>query len=125
MAENSSSESLSLTEEVRSLRAILNWGMLAALLLTGSVFLYLLRELSLVRRQTQDLRQYVYEYRNTSLPVMEDLRVKLEKFATTNPDFNGIYRRYFATNGSLIPSENSPAGLAPAEALPVPTPPKP
>jgi hypothetical protein len=90
----------SLAEAHQALRTAFQVTLVLLLILTGSLFVFFLREVSLARRQITDLTQVVSDYEKNSVPLMEDFRVKLQVFAKTHPDFNPIYLKYFASTNS-------------------------
>jgi hypothetical protein len=88
-----------LAQAHQSLRTTLHLVMVMLVILTGSLFVFFLRELSLARRQIRDLTQVVAEYEKNAVPVMEDFRAKLQGFSRSHPDFVPIFTKYFgATN---------------------------
>ena len=106
----------------QSLRRSFHLALVMLLILSGSLFVFFLRELSLARRQVQELAQVVSDYEKNTFPIMENFRSKLQAFAQTHPDFNPIYAKYFgAPTGSAMPggsklrptSNASPARLPP------------
>lgn len=101
-------------QEIQSLRRTVSALLLAGLFLSGSVFIFLWRETMLVRRQLAEQSQFVGEYQKS----LEDLRLRLQAFTKTNPDFQGVFNHYFSTNR---PPAAQPAGATPAPArLPPP-----
>jgi hypothetical protein len=113
----------SLLEAHNALRSSLHVTLVMLFILSGSLFVFFLREVSLARRQTIELRQVVADYEKNAYPMMESFRIKLQAFAQTHPDFNPIYARYFGTTNASAagpssakspPSSNvSPARLPP------------
>ncbi|MBI2950242.1 MAG: hypothetical protein HYY23_21630 [Verrucomicrobia bacterium] len=105
-------------ESYRSLRSLLLIVIIGVLILTGSVFVFLLREVSATRHQVKELTQYVAAYEKNSVPVMRQFRDKLIEFVKANPDFAPILSKYVnPTNyANLAPGANS----APARLLDVP-----
>lgn len=93
-----------LQADYRFLKNLFNWALIGVLVIAGSLFLFLLREISLARRQAHQLDQYVTEYETRSLPVMEDFRLKLENYSHNHPDFAPVLRKYFGGTNS-VPSE--------------------
>jgi predicted PurR-regulated permease PerM len=83
-----------LQRSLRTLRAMFNVVLVILLVLTGSLFLFLLREVSQIRRQTRELTQFVDNYEKTSLPAMLEFRNKLQEFAKGHPDFRAILAKY-------------------------------
>ncbi len=103
-----------LKQSLRGLRILFNLVLILLLVLAGSLFLFLLREVSQIRRQTRELTQFVDNYNKNSVPAMLDFRAKLQEFAKTNPDFRLILARYVnATNTGDF--GKSPAGSEPDE----------
>jgi hypothetical protein len=90
-----------LQRSVQSLRALLNIVLVILLVLTGSLFLFLLREVSHIRRQTRELTQFVENYEKNSLPAMLEFRNKLQEFSQTHPDFKAILARYMGPSNSI------------------------
>ena len=103
-----------LAQAHESLRTALHVTLVLLLILSASLFVFFLRELSLARRQIGELTQVITEYEKNALPVMEDFRSKLQQFSRTHPDFGPIYTRYFGSSNS--------APLTPAGARPQPAP---
>ena len=91
----------SLRESIAALKSLLVTVILAALILTGSFFVFLLREVTLIRRQVSEQAQYIGEFEKS----MDDLKSRLQGFARSSPDFAPIMAKYFATNsaGPLVP----------------------
>ena len=89
------------------------------MILTGSLFVFFLRESSIARRQIGQLAQAVAEYDRTAVPLMKDLRNKLQAFAQTHPDFVPIYTKYFGVASGPASSPGSvPAKPVNAPRLP-------
>jgi hypothetical protein len=83
----------------KELRALVHAISVSLLILTGTVFVFIYREVVLVRRQTAELARYLIEYeRSNALEFIENVRQKLGEFRKDHPDFNPIYSRYFGTN---------------------------
>jgi hypothetical protein len=95
----------------RSLRTSFHITLGLLLVLSGSLSVYFIRELSNARRQTTELTQLVNDYERNFLPLMENFRTKLLDFAQVHPDFAPIYRKYFGTN--TAPVNQSPARAQP------------
>ncbi len=82
-----------------SLRRLVHALSLSVLILAGTVFVYLYRQVILVRRQTAELAHYVSEMDRAGMPsFVEQVRAKFFEFRKTHPDFAPIYSRYFGTN---------------------------
>src|SRR5438105_14489035 len=89
-----------LAEAHQSLRAAFHVALVMLFILTGSLFVFFLREVSLARRQIAELTQVVTEYEKNSVPVMEDFRAKLQVFMRSHPDFSPIYAKYFGSSNA-------------------------
>jgi hypothetical protein len=83
-------------KSLQSLRALFHLVLVGLIVLTGSHFVYLLREVGQVKRQSQELTRYVAEYEKSGLPVIVELRRQLESFTESHPDFTPIFRKYFS-----------------------------
>ena len=83
---------------VQSLRQLFTLVVLILILLSASLFIFMLRQVSSTRRQVAELTQFVVEYQKTSAPAIEEMRRKLYDFAKTNSDFTPIYQHYFSSN---------------------------
>jgi hypothetical protein len=90
----------SLAEAHESLRTALHVTLVMLVILTGTLFVFFLREVSIARRQIAELTQVVGDYEKSAVPLMEDFRSKLQAFAKTHPDFAPIYARYFGSTNS-------------------------
>lgn len=104
----------SLAAAHRSLRQAFHVSLILLAVLTGSLFVFFLREVSLARRQMSELSQVVLEYERTAAPVMEEFRSKLQIFTQDHPDFAPIYRKYFG--GTNVPGGSA---VAPGRAQPL------
>jgi hypothetical protein len=81
-----------------SLRRAFHILLVLLLILTGSLSVFFMREISIARRQISDLTQAVVDYEKNALPLMEEFRSKLQAFVQAHPDFMPIYAKYFGTN---------------------------
>jgi len=106
-----------LVQAHQSLRTALQVTLVMFVILSGALFVFFLREVSLARRQINDLTQVVAEYQKNSLPLMEDFRTKLQVFARTHPDFAPIYAKYFGSTNAA-PLTQAPGHAQPAPANP-------
>lgn len=114
-----------LRESHRSLRALFQIVLVSLLILTGSVFLFLLREVSVTRRQVGELTQYVAAHEKNNVPIMRLFRDRLIEFARTNEDFVPILSKYVNPTNYLNPGvgaapSRSTGGVYPAQPPVVP-----
>jgi hypothetical protein len=88
-----------LAAQQRRMRVLLQATSIAVLILTGTMFVFLYRQVVLVRRQTAELVRYVDEVNRSGMQTfMEQVRDRFNTFRKDHPDFNPIYLRYFNTN---------------------------
>ncbi len=105
------------SDQIRILRTALIQVIVAMFLLTGTFFIYLYREVILVRRQSDELARMVLEYQKTALPQLQEFKAKLHSYSKTNPSFAPIYGKYFGTNA---PESGPNLDKLPAPPSPVP-----
>ena len=92
----------------RSLRALCQVVLVCVLILTGSVFLFLLREVSVTRRQVRELTQFVAAHEKNNVPIMRQFRDRLIEFTRRNEDFVPILSKYVNPTNYLNPGVGSP-----------------
>ncbi|MBI4324747.1 MAG: hypothetical protein HY674_05730 [Chloroflexi bacterium] len=85
------------------------------LILSGSMCVFLLRQVTLVRRQVKELSQFVADYEKTSLPLMTEFRDKLQAYGKTDRNFNAVLLRYFGTNNPPATTSAPPSVVAPSK----------
>jgi hypothetical protein len=81
-----------------NLRVMFHLLALSCLMLTGIIFVIIYKQLSLLRRDFDEMTASVNDYQKTFVPQVEALRVNLEAFAKTNESFRPILQRFFPTN---------------------------
>jgi len=92
-----------LAQAHQSLRTSFHVTLVMLVVLSGSLFVFFLREVSLARRQISELNQVVADYEKNAVPLMDDFRTKLQVFTKSNPDFGPIFLKYFGTNAAAVP----------------------
>lgn len=80
------------------MRGLMQNLILAVFLLTGTMFIFIYREVTIVREQAKELDVMVTDFKMNTQPVIDDLKAKLAPFARANADFLPLYMRYFGTN---------------------------
>jgi hypothetical protein len=96
------------------------------LILAGTLFVFIYRQVVLVRRQTGELVKSVVNYeRSNAAEFILQMHQKFAEFKKQNPDFTPIYNRYFGTNEppAAVPG-NATNGEAPPKVTSVPSPSK-
>ncbi|MGV3773517.1 MAG: hypothetical protein ACO1QB_11485 [Verrucomicrobiales bacterium] len=102
----------SLRETCHQLRTLFHCLAFALLILTGTFFIYLFREVILIKRQSNELTRFVNDYdQSNSRAVMRDFQSKLYTYSQDHSDFRPIYQKYFGTNevvgGTSLTNSNS------------------
>ena len=92
----------SLAQAQQSLRSSFHITLIMIVVLSGSLFVFFLREVSLARRQVRELNQVVADYEKSAVPLMDDFRNKLQAFTKSYPDFGPIFLKYFGTNAAAV-----------------------
>ncbi|MBI4662611.1 MAG: hypothetical protein HY735_27680 [Verrucomicrobia bacterium] len=118
-----------LVQAYRSLRTLLQIVLVSVLILTASVFVFLLREVGEARRQVKELTQFVANYEKNSVPHLRLFRDRLIEFAKHNPDFVPILSKYVHptnyTNAAQVPGSPQTSQVPAPAPLPLISPPKP
>jgi hypothetical protein len=105
----------------RQLRSLLHAVAISMMILTGTMFIFIYREVVLIRRQTNEFLTGISEYERTNTQkLIEQLQVKLGEYARQHPDFVPLYARYFGTNGPSPAALGTPVKI-PTNATPTPT----
>jgi hypothetical protein len=82
----------------RRLRLLFHCMAISLILLTGTVFIFLYRQVILVRRQTTQLERRLQYESSGNRQAIVDLRDKLAVFTRQNPDFAPVFNKYFGSN---------------------------
>jgi len=100
MADSFTTEAPAISESnYKQLRNLIHAIAISILILTGTVFIFIYREVVLVRRQTTELVAGIAELdRANTQRFIDELRGKLGDYARQHPDFVPIYIKYFGTN---------------------------
>lgn len=102
----------SLEQDLGSLRLAVQIMLISLVILSGSVGIYLFRQVSLLRRQTETsgrLAQQMAQHFNVNLATQaQEFEKKLQAFAATNLDFQMRISRYFAPTLEATPAQGAP-----------------
>ena len=101
-----------LQSEVRSLRILFNTVMVALIILTSSLFHFMMREKKIIRRQIDDNLRYIADYKRRVEPRVIELNSKLLAYSKLHTNFTPILLRYFGTT-------NPPSAASTTSAVPV------
>lgn len=84
-----------MTQAYKRLRNLIHCIAISLIILTGTVFVFILREVVMVRGQTRKAVAYIQEFQDSNLPlVMQQLQKELFEFAQKNADFRPVLARY-------------------------------
>jgi hypothetical protein len=83
--------------EGRSLRRLLQGLVVSLIALSAGVNIFMLRQVSVVRRQAAELRQLVTDYQTNNVPVMNKFVADLQNFSKLYPDFAPVLAKYSKT----------------------------
>ena len=90
--------------EYRALRNLLHSVAISVLILTGTLFVFLYRQVVLVRKNTAEMANFLRQYEESDVPDMiERVRQKLDAYRQSDPGFTPIYVKFFGTNPPARP----------------------
>jgi hypothetical protein len=84
----------SLQQAYLSLRAMFHALLIIVLVLTGSLNIFLWKQVNLVRIQVAERNRYLSDFQKNKLPVMNEFLTKVQEFARTDTNFAKILLRY-------------------------------
>ena len=91
----------SLQRAYQSLRTLLDILTVALVILNGSLNIFLLRQVSMVRNEIEERSKFIVDYERSNVPIMNDFVLKLQVFAKTNPDFAPILAKYWRPTNAI------------------------
>jgi hypothetical protein len=107
-------------DDLKKLRMLVHASAISLLILTGTVFVFLYRQVSTLQNNTRELVNYIVEYENSNASeFIAEAHRKFAEFQQAHPDFAPVYARYFGTNPP--PARPAPANAEP-EAKVIPSP---
>ena len=103
-------------EQWKSQRLLLHSIAISLLILTGTFFIYLFRQVDSIRKSTAEMVRFINQYeRSDTAEVIYRVQRELDAYRKQNPAFNPIYVKYFGTNSpppetlsSKVASTNKP-----------------
>jgi uncharacterized protein GlcG (DUF336 family) len=102
-------------EQINSQRRLLHSLSIAVLILTGTVFVFLYRQVVSIRKSTAEMVRFMNNYEKSETAIaIERVQRELDQYRKENPAFNPIYVKYFGTNSppatlsSRVTSTNEP-----------------
>ena len=100
-----------LHQELQSLRLHFST-LLIVLLVVNAIFaLFIARQFLAIRRQSREIEQAAFDYKQNLEPKVQDVATKLWAFSQTHPDFAPIIAKY--PRPDQKPAEAQPATLLP------------
>lgn len=86
-------------EQWKSQRMLLHCLALSVLVLTGTLFVYLYRQVVSIRKNTAEMVRFINQYeRSEAAGIIDRVQEQLDAYRKQNPEFNPIYVKYFGTN---------------------------
>jgi hypothetical protein len=98
---SSSSDAQTITElraSIESLRGVFQVLALSGIVISATLLAFLYKEVSMVRRQGNELMAYINEYQTNLAPKIELVRTNLQTFAKSNASIEPLVKKYFSTN---------------------------
>lgn len=105
----------SLRQALLALRTLFHSLLIIMLVLSGSLNIFLLRQVSLVRREVDAQQKFVDDYEKNGLPTMNSFVARLREFARANPDFVPILSKYGISPQAPPPASPSSARPSPGK----------
>lgn len=105
-------------DQWKSQRLLLHCLALSVLVLTGTFFVYLYRQVVAIRKSTSDMVRFINQFeRSEAGEAIDRVQRELDDYRKENPAFNPIYVKYFGTNSppastlsSHVATTNDPSG---------------
>lgn len=83
---------------------------LSVVILSGTLFIFIFRQISLLQHQSNRASAYIQEFRQSNLPeTMRLLERELFDFAQKNPDFRPILMKYTSRSNTVARPPALPA----------------
>jgi len=102
-----------LQQQVRTLQTFLIATLAVLVLLSGSLNLFVLRQVSMVSKQSEETQKFVTDYETASVPVITEFLNKLTAASKTNADVARLLTKY---NIQQTVAKPGTPGLSPAPA---------
>lgn len=93
-----------LQEQVNSLHNTVITLLVLAIVISGTLTLFLLRQSKYARVEANNLRAAINEYNNTNLPVIKDFRDRLYEYSKSHQEFAPIAQKYGISAGPQVPA---------------------
>jgi hypothetical protein len=93
---------------IESLRGVFQVVALSGIVLSATVMMYLYQQVSLVRRQNDELNAYINDFQTNLHPKVEIARTNLQAFAKSNATIVPLINKYFPPTNAA-PFARSPS----------------
>ena len=98
-AEAGSTEFRLTLQQWKSQRTLLHSIALSVLILTGTFFVYLYRQVVAIRKSTAEMVRFINQYeRSEAAGIIDRVQEQLDVYRKQNPEFNPIYVKYFGNS---------------------------
>jgi len=109
-----------LQQQVRALQTFFMATLAVLVLLSGSLNLFVLRQVSMVSKQSEETQKFVTEYETVSVPVITGFINKLTVASKTNADVARLLTKYNIQQGVAKPGASNPSPAPPTTPAVVP-----
>ena len=98
-------------DQWKSQRLLLHCLSLSVLILTGTFFVYLYRQVVAIRKSTADMVGYINQFeKSETAEAIHRVQRQLDAYRKENPAFNPIYVKYFGTSSPPAATLSSKVG---------------
>lgn len=97
-----------LKDTCASLRHQLNSALILLLVVSSTMTIFFLRQVTLARKDRDTIRPGIVEYQQNGVPALNEFTASLREFAKSNPDVVPILAKY-----GVVQVSNAPAPAAP------------
>jgi hypothetical protein len=95
-------------DQWKSQRLLLHCLSLSVLILTGTFFVYLYRQVVAIRKSTAEMVKFINQFeKSEAAEAIDRVQRLLDDYRKENPAFNPIYVKYFGTNSPPAPTLSS------------------
>lgn len=103
-----------LEQQVHSLQALFVAMLMALLLLSAGVNIFLFRQVSMVRKDLEASQRIVDEYEATKKQLINTFVTRLQGYAQSHPDFQPILHKYGVSPSAPVQSPQPATSTTPA-----------
>jgi len=85
---------------VGALRALFHVVLVALIVMSASLNLFMFRQVSALNKQVAEMTRYLNDYNSNSVPLMEKVVNGLTDYSKSHPDFAPVMRKYLGGGGA-------------------------